>query len=128
MFKTETTIDSTRIAYLAVTAFECNDMTASWCGSAKPASPVPEGEGPWYFRPAFWDSDFQIAVAFDGPDDPEGSRRSGAVIGRAEVQAGFDKMASDYPSHLGDIINDNFDAETADVWWQCVLLKDIVYG
>ena len=126
MFKTETIIDSTRIAYLAVTAFECNDMTASWCDSAKPASPVPEGEDPWYFNPAFWDSDFQIDVCFD---DPEADGRSRHVqIGRAEVQAGFDKMASDYPSHLGDIINDNYDAETADTWWQLVVLKDIIYG
>lgn len=127
-FTATSQISASDLANLAVTAFEYNDMTASWCGSAKPACPVPTGTGPWYSQAEFWDGPFQIAVTFDGPNDEEGSRASGAVIGAAEVQAGITKMANDYPSHWGDFISDNYDAVTADVWWQCCVLGDIVYG
>lgn len=127
-FTTSMTISANSLANLAITAFELNYLTASWCGEVKPVS-LPQGlTAPWYADPKFWESDFQIAVKLDGPNDPEGSRRSGAVIGRAEVQTGLDKMANDYPSHLGDFINENYDAETADAWWQCCVLGDIIYG
>lgn len=127
-FATQTAINLTQLAYLAISAFECNDMTASWCESAKPVV-LPEGiTSPWYADPKFWESDFQITVVYDHPDHEEGNRRGGAVIGRAEVQKGLDVMASKYPSHMGDFLSENHDAETADVWWQCVVLGDIIYG
>lgn len=124
-FATQTAINLTQLAYLAVSAFECNDMTASWCESAKPVT-LPEGiTSPWYADPKFWESDFQITVVHD---DPEDDGQLTTVVSRADVQKGFDVMASKYPSHMGDFLSENHDAETADVWWQCVVLGDIIYG
>lgn len=123
-FTTSAVINTDQLVYLVVSAFECNDMTASWCEGAKPVV-VPEGiKNPWYFDPAFWDSDFQITVVYDHPSE-EGQDTK--VIGRAEVQKGFDVMAEKYPSHMGDFLSENHDAETADVFWQCVVLGDIIY-
>lgn len=37
-------------------------------------------------------------------------------------------MVEKYPSHFADIINENDDASTADVWLQLAVMKEIVYG
>lgn len=127
-FTAKTEISSKDIADLAVIAFEMNYLTGSWCGSVHPVM-IPEGIAqPWYSDPKFWETDFQLTVKFDGPEDEEGSRASGAVIGRAEVQAGFELWASQQPSSFGDFLQQEADAETADVWWQLTVLKSVVYG
>jgi hypothetical protein len=37
-------------------------------------------------------------------------------------------MAKDYDWHFMNIITEDDDAITADVWLQCVLLGEVVYG
>ena len=44
------------------------------------------------------------------------------------VADGTAKMAKDYDWHFMNIITENDDAITADVWLQCVLLGEVVYG
>ena len=44
------------------------------------------------------------------------------------VADGTAKMAKDYDWHFMNIITENDDAVTADVWLQCVLLGEVVYG
>lgn len=44
------------------------------------------------------------------------------------VCEGTAKMAKDYDWHFMNIITEDDDATTADVWLQCVLLGDVVYG
>ncbi len=41
---------------------------------------------------------------------------------------GFEVMAEKYPWHFNNFMNDNEDAETADVWFQCIVFGEIVYG
>lgn len=50
------------------------------------------------------------------------------VFDRIAVRRGVTLMANKFPHHFRDIINDNADAMTADVFMQCALLGDIVYG
>lgn len=38
------------------------------------------------------------------------------------------KMAKEHPEHFSNILTENDDAETADVWLQYVLMNSIVYG
>ena len=44
------------------------------------------------------------------------------------VVDGTAKMAKDYDWHFMNIITEDDDATTADVWLQCVLLGEVVYG
>ena len=41
---------------------------------------------------------------------------------------GLQAMADNYPRHMGDIISKNDDATTADVFLQCCLFGQLVYG
>lgn len=44
------------------------------------------------------------------------------------IQKGLQIMAEKYPRHMGDFLNDNDDAETGDVFLQCCLFGDAIYG
>ncbi len=44
------------------------------------------------------------------------------------VERGLKLMAEKYPQHMRDFINENDDAETADVFLQCCLFGDIKYS
>lgn len=44
------------------------------------------------------------------------------------IQNGLKVMAEKAPSHFGDFMDDTHDAITADVFLQCCLLGEIVYG
>jgi hypothetical protein len=44
------------------------------------------------------------------------------------IKKGLQIMANLYPWHFKDLITDNHDAITADVFLQCCLLGEIVYG
>ncbi len=46
----------------------------------------------------------------------------------AALQKGLQIMANDYPRHFGNFINEEDDAETGDVFVQCALLGEIVFG
>ncbi len=46
----------------------------------------------------------------------------------AKIKKGLSVMAAKYPKHFASIIQDNTDADTADVLLQCALLGEIVYG
>lgn len=50
------------------------------------------------------------------------------VMNQQKLWAGLHTMAKDHPRHFDDMINDNGDAITADIFLQCVLLGDVVYG
>lgn len=77
----------------------------------------------WYDEPEFWERGGGAHVEFDKPtDDDPGFRDIG------HLQAGLATMAQIAPSHFADLINETDDATTHDVFLQCVLLGEIVYG
>ena len=47
---------------------------------------------------------------------------------KAEMIKGLSIMAERYPWHLRNILEDNDDAETSDVFAQCCVLGEIVFG
>lgn len=49
-------------------------------------------------------------------------------INLKSIEEGEQLMADKSLSHFMDMINENDDATTADVWFQYCLLKEIVYG
>lgn len=44
------------------------------------------------------------------------------------IEKGLTIMARDYPRHWGDFLSQSFDANTGDVFLQCCLFGELVYG
>lgn len=59
----------------------------------------------------------------DDPDEPET-----LTLDRAAIDRGLAAMAKDFPRHWGDFIRENEDACTGDVFIQCCLFGEVVYG
>lgn len=61
---------------------------------------------------------------YDAEDEDE-------LLGKLTLESmlgAFDLMEQNWPSHYDDLLNDNADASTADVWFQLAVMKDIVFG
>ena len=50
------------------------------------------------------------------------------VLSFNSIRRGLAIMAGKYPHRFADVIKDNCDAETADVFLQCCLLGDVEFG
>ena len=50
------------------------------------------------------------------------------TLDRARLETGLQIMADKYPKHFSDLVQENDDATTADVYLQCCLFGEIVYG
>ncbi len=46
----------------------------------------------------------------------------------ASIARGLEVMATKEPRHFADLVSENDDAETADVFVQCCVLGEVVYG
>lgn len=44
------------------------------------------------------------------------------------IKKGLQIMAEKYPRHMGDFLNENDDADTGDVFLQCCLFGEAIYG
>ena len=83
----------------------------------------------WYSNPSFWETDCRMKVNYDDPDDDdEGDASAVKVVGKDDIIAGLQKMAEKSPSHFADMISENDDAITHDVFAQYVILGEIIYG
>ncbi len=60
--------------------------------------------------------------------DVEEDGRKLGILNREEINKGLQVMIEKYPSHFTNFINDNGDAETADVFLQCCVMGEIVFG
>lgn len=60
--------------------------------------------------------------------DEDGDRTPVHTLNAQSVEAGLKVMAEKYPSHFSDFLEENYDATTGDVFLQCCLLGEIVYG
>lgn len=118
-------IESKDLADLIVTAFEGG--STHWCESAE-LTLAPEYEPTadqlgvvQYSHPQVYDGEYQFKVIYD-------DNQRGKLIGPKEMQIGMELFANKSPKHFWDFIEENYDAETADVFWQYVVLGDVVYG
>jgi hypothetical protein len=57
----------------------------------------------------------------------ESTKISGRISKKSIARA-LQLMADKYPRHFGDIMQDNSDSETADVFFQLAVLGDLIYG
>ena len=129
-FTTTKTVDPQRIADMFVGAIEGG--SAYWCQgfvlSKLPVFEKTEGDI-WYSNGTFWAADdYEVTAKFDDPDQPEGNYAGVKIIKPEDVQKGLQLMAEKYPRHFTDMIQEQDDATTADVFFQCVVLQDVIYG
>lgn len=64
-------------------------------------------------------------VKFRADDDMDNKT---LILNLETVSKGLQVMAGKHPRHFGNFINDNYDAETGDVFIQCCVFGDTVYG
>jgi hypothetical protein len=123
----EVDITLRRIADLMVAAIEGNQYTRAWCSGVywkdESASP-PKGDTVWYDDPKTYEGDFKIQVN----ELQEDAKPKAYHLGPNEFKEGLEIMARQYPRHFIDILDEGEDAGTADVFLQCVTLKDVIYS
>jgi hypothetical protein len=50
------------------------------------------------------------------------------MLDRQKIINGLTVMATDYPKHFADFMSDNADADTGDVFLQCCIFGECIYG
>jgi len=60
--------------------------------------------------------------------DAEDHSEKLGYISLSSIEKGEQIMAEKYPEHFMDIVNENDDASTADVWFQLAVMGELVYG
>jgi hypothetical protein len=130
--KIVTELSNQDLADLVVTAAEGG--INYWCQGINRLTPRMAEHGPWYGNAEFYASDFRILVEYDDPDLPEGNGQGLKVITNADFQRGIhtlgllgDQRSGLCQAHV-NIVNGDYDAADADVWFQCVVFDDVVYG
>ena len=62
----------------------------------------------------------------DEYDEPKGDLLG--MISKANYERAEELLLDQYPYRLGQILSEDWDAETADVWFQLVVMGEVVYG
>jgi hypothetical protein len=121
-------ITGRRIADMMIGAIEGNHMTRSWCGGVYLKKPL-KGEdhaGIWYDDEKLFEPLSGLVMqVIEYTDD--GTTKKHRLTTK-DIQAGLKIMAEKYASHFGDMLAENDDNITQDVFLQCITLKDVVYG
>lgn len=60
--------------------------------------------------------------------DAEEEGPEGWILDGEAIKRGLQVMATNHPKHWQDVLTDNHDAATADVFVQCCLFGDVIYG
>lgn len=82
----------------------------------------------WYNDPAFWAAGGKAVATYDLPTDDEGVGNGQAVLDINALVRGAQTMAQKATPHFTDLVNETDDAITHDVFMQCVILGDVIYG
>lgn len=80
---------------------------------------------PLYAETDFWAKGGKMMIRYD---DPEGDGLKTKEIGLDEIRLGLRSMATESPRHFNDLLSENDDAITHDVFIQHVLFSEVVYG
>lgn len=125
-FTVKTAISSETIMYQVISAFEGG--ITYWADTADIVTPDRSTlkEQPFYANQSLYEGDFKISIT-QQEEHIKGAGRD-VLLTPENVQSGLDVMASKYGRHFADMMNENGDAITADVFIQCCVFGDLVYG
>lgn len=119
------TVDWSKITNAIIGAFEGG--STYWLREADYVY-RPEGvEGnPLYAEDQFWAKGGKMKLSYDDPDNEE--ERAAKEVSLIEIKQGLRSMAEKDPRHFGDLVSENDDAATHDVFIQHVLFGEVIYG
>ena len=121
-FHVTTTINHERVANLLCSAFE-GGSNYWYCD-------LEEGHVPDGVTYKFFHMELPLkggSVVFD----VQGSAKEDdgqLVLDGPAIQRGLQVMAKEYPSHLADVLTENDDSTTGDVFLQCCVFGKLIYG
>ena len=122
IYKAETDVCSEKIADQIITALEGG--SGYWLGSFKLyRSEIEPSEKPWYADRKLYEGDFEIICQPSEPGDFEDKHFS-----PQSIRDGLKVLAEKHHTVLADILMEEGDADTADVFLQCCLFGEVVYG
>lgn len=113
----KTKVSRERISDLLCTAFEGGSNY--WVGAVEIVACAQDCDSPYASEHGA-----QGAVLRIHDDEAETTY----ILSDVEIQRGLNVMAEDYEHHWLDLINDNMDADTADVFLQCCVFGEVIYG
>jgi hypothetical protein len=129
--KIELEISPQRIADMMIGAVEHNPMTRAWCAGVflGGAWKLKEHQlkSPWYSDPQLYAGPFTLEI-HEMPDERLPTKVKKRRVNQDDFAAGLALMAKKYGKHFGDMLNENDDNITQDVFLQCVALRELVYG
>jgi len=119
------TVDWSKITNAIIGAFEGG--STYWLRESEYVY-TPEGvEGnPLYAEEQFWAKGGKVKLSYDDPDDQE--QRATKEVSLIEIKQGLRTMAEKDPRHFGDLVSENDDAATHDVFIQHVIFGEVIYG
>lgn len=125
----EITVPLERITNCLIGAFE-GGSTYWLRGVEYTTTPPGEYENPMYSDDHFWNDGGRAKISYDNPEagESDDGDQVEKEIGLPELKAGLAVMAAKHPRHFGDLVAENDDADTHDVFIQCALMGDVVYG
>jgi len=115
-FEIKKQIDSQLISDMLITAVE--SAISYWCESCEPNFNNYDSDIPYYAN--CFNQNWSIKIK------PE--NENFITLNIQSIQNGLNLMANKQPKHFFNMMNDNYDAETADVFFQYVALGELIYG
>lgn len=116
---TKVDVQLDNVHYLVITGMECGDLATFQLDEGDwMAACAKVGE-----KDAF--AGIKISVRLD---DDEPHEDDTCFLTDVELQQGLQRMARKYPRHFADFMAENDDAITGDVFLQCVVLGEVIYG
>jgi hypothetical protein len=90
-----------------------------WCNSMDRKGNISREQAPYR-----QDVPFVEGGWLDVRDDDGGKHR----VDREAIVKGLKTLAEKYPKHFADFLSENDDAETGDVFLQCICFGEVIYG
>lgn len=136
-FNAWSNIDANRLLDILCNAFDGG--ISYWCPRYE--LEIPDGfsvsDLTWLDKPSDWEevrkvylipfTDDGKVILYDS-EQYEDEEDVTYVLDKAAIQRGCEIMPKKYPRHWQDLVTENDDAITADVFVQCCVLGEIVYG
>ncbi|TXM69642.1 hypothetical protein [Methylobacterium sp. WL120] len=120
------TLSPSKIADQVITAIEGG--IGYWCEAVDVMEPDRSTltEKPWYADPKLYAGPFSIK--FTELEEHKAGAGRDRYLTPANVQSGLNTMSEKYQDHFRDLVDENGDSDTADVFIQCCLFGDLIYG